>query len=134
MESAGLLDLQVNGYAGVDFNDAGLTADGLDHALNAMLQAGVTQCLPTLITATEPDLRARLEALDRAAAHSRLARLMVPGYHLEGPFLSPAPGFHGCHPREAMVLPSVALLERVTQGLRRPVKLLTLAAEREGAE
>jgi len=36
----GLLDLQVNGYAGVDFNSAALTPDALDHALHAMLQAG----------------------------------------------------------------------------------------------
>jgi len=133
-ETAGLFDLQVNGYAGVDFNDAALTADGLDHALHAMLQAGVTQCLPTLITATEPELAARFAALDRAVATSRLGKLMVPGYHLEGPFLSPEPGFHGCHPRAAMVPPDPGLIERVTRGLARPILLLTLAPERDGAE
>src|SRR4051794_18836419 len=134
MQSPGLFDLQVNGYAGVDFNDSGLTAERLDHALEAMRQAGVTQCLPTLITATEAELRGRLQALDAAVADSRLGPLMVPGYHLEGPFLSPEPGFHGCHPREAMVTPDVGLLERVIQGVRVPVRLLTLAPEREGAE
>jgi N-acetylglucosamine-6-phosphate deacetylase len=95
MESAGLTDLQVNGYAGVDFNDAAITADALDHALHAMLQDGVTCCLPTLITAHEDTLAARLAALDSAVAHSRLGPLMVPGYHLEGPFLNPAPGYAG---------------------------------------
>ena len=45
-----------------------LTADALDHALHAMLRAGVTQCLPTLITATEAELLARFAALDRAVA------------------------------------------------------------------
>ncbi len=134
MQSAGLFDLQINGYAGVDFNDAGLTADALDHALHAMLRSGVTQCLPTLITATEAELLERFAALDRAVATSRLGPLMVPGYHLEGPFLSPEPGFVGCHPREAMVYPDPALAERVTRGLRRPVLLLTLAVERPGAE
>src|SRR5206468_12636575 len=119
---------------GVDFNDAALTADALDHALHAMLQAGVTRCLPTLITATEADLQARFAALDRAVAESRLGPLMVPGYHLEGPFLSPEPGFHGCHPRDAMVLPDISLLERVTTGLARKVLVLTLAPERPGAE
>ena len=134
METAGLFDLQINGYAGVDFNDAALTADALDHALEAMLLAGVTQCLPTLITAAEAELAERFTALDRAVAGSRLGPLMVPGYHLEGPFLSPEPGFHGCHPREAMVLPDVGLIERVTRRLRLPVRLLTVAPEREGAE
>ncbi len=40
MRTTGLLDLQVNGYAGVDFNDPGLTPDALDHALHAMLRGG----------------------------------------------------------------------------------------------
>ena len=58
---------------------------------------------------------------------------MVPGFHLEGPFLNPTPGYAGCHPAEAMVSPDPALLQRVTQGLRHPVLLLTLAPERDGA-
>ena len=134
MQSPGLFDLQINGFAGVDFNDAGLTADALDHALEAMRRTGVTQCLPTLITATEAELTERFAALDRAVTRSRLGPRMVPGYHLEGPFLSPEPGFHGCHPRAAMVDPDPSLAERVTRGLRHPVLLLTLAAERPGAE
>ena len=98
MRSSGLFDLQVNGFAGVDFNDPALTADALDHALAAMLRTGVTACLPTLITAAPDALAARLVALDRAVAQSRLGKLMVPGFHLEGPFLNPAEGYAGCHP------------------------------------
>lgn len=133
MQSPGLLDLQVNGYAGIDFNDAALSADALDHALNAMLRSGVTTCVPTLITADEAMLAARLAALDAAVAASRLGARMVPGFHLEGPFLNPAPGYAGCHPPAAMVSPDPALLARLTQCLRRPVLLLTLAPERPGA-
>ena len=133
MQTAGLFDLQVNGYAGVDFNDADVTADALDHALDAMLAAGVTQCLPTLITATEADLAARFAALDRAVANSRLGPLMVPGYHLEGPFLNPAPGFRGCHSAAAMIPPDPGLVARLAAGLSRPILLLTLAAELPGA-
>ncbi|HVY15048.1 MAG TPA: N-acetylglucosamine-6-phosphate deacetylase, partial [Rhodopila sp.] len=59
--------------------------------------------------------------------------VMVPGFHLEGPFLNPASGYAGCHPPAAMVPPDPALLERLTRGLRRPVLLLTLAPERAGA-
>ena len=134
MRTAGLFDLQVNGYAGVDFNDPGLTVGAMDHALRAMLAAGVTRCLPTLITATEGELGARFAALDAAVAGSVLGPAMVPGYHLEGPFLNPAPGFRGCHPAGAMVLPDAALLRRLVAPLRRPVLLLTLAAELAGAE
>jgi N-acetylglucosamine-6-phosphate deacetylase len=133
LRTAGLFDLQVNGYAGVDFNDCGITPDALDHALAAMRLNGVTACLPTLITASEEVLAERFAALDAAVAGSRLGPAMVPGFHLEGPFLQPVGGYAGCHPADAMGLPDVGLLERVTSGLRVPVLLLTLAPEREGA-
>ena len=134
MHNAGLTDLQVNGYAGVDFNTVDLGSAALDHALHAMLRDGVTCCLPTVITAPADILAARLAALDRAVAGSRFGRLMVPGYHLEGPFLNPTPGYAGCHPASAMVDPDPTLLARLTAGLMRPVLLLTLAPERPGAE
>jgi N-acetylglucosamine-6-phosphate deacetylase len=134
MRSAGLIDLQVNGFAGVDFNSTALTAASLDRALQAMLHTGVTTCLPTLITAPEDVLAARFAALDAAVAGSRLGIVMVPGYHLEGPFLNPAPGYAGCHPPAAMVAPDAALLDRLAARLRRPILLLTLAPERPGAE
>lgn len=132
MHSPGLTDLQVNGYAGIDFNDAALTAEALDHALTAMRAANVTTCLPTLITADESTLAQRLAALDAAVAASRLGPQMVPGFHLEGPFLNPAPGYAGCHPPQAMIHPDAAALARLTQHLRRPVLLLTLAPEQPG--
>ena len=66
-------------------------------------------------------------------ARSRLGPVMVPGYHLEGPFLNPTPGYAGCHPAAAMVPPDPALVERLARGLRRPTLLLTLAPERDGA-
>ncbi len=134
MRSAGLFDLQVNGFAGIDFNAETIDADGLDHALEAMLATGVTACLPTLITAPAEALAARFAALDRAVARSRLAGAMVPGYHLEGPFLNPAQGYAGCHPADAMTAPDEALVERLARSLRRPILLVTVAPELPGGE
>lgn len=133
IRSDGLFDLQVNGFAGIDFNDGAITAARLDHALEAMRATGVTACLPTLITATEPELLERLRALDAAVLGSRLGPAMVPGYHLEGPFLNPADGFRGCHPAAAMRDPDPALYVRLAEGLGRPILLVTLAPERAGA-
>lgn len=131
--TAGLFDLQVNGYAGVDFNTPALTSDALDHALAAMLRAGVTGCLPTLITAHEHELEERLAALDRAVAKSRLGPQMVPGYHLEGPFLRAEPGYAGCHPAAAMRNPDAARVLAWASQLRRPILMVTLAPERPGS-
>jgi N-acetylglucosamine-6-phosphate deacetylase len=132
VQSRGLVDLQVNGFAGVDFNDSRLTPEALDHALEAMLATGVTVCLPTLITATSDALRERFVALDAAVRLSRLGPVMCPGYHLEGPFLNDAPGFRGCHPFEAMRDPDAALVERLAAGLTRPILIVTCAPERQG--
>lgn len=133
METDGLFDLQVNGFAGIDFNDASITAAALDMALEAMRRTGVTACLPTLITAHEAELRERILALDAAVSASRLGPQMVPGYHIEGPFLNPADGFKGCHPAAAMRDPDASLYDRLGQGLSRPILLVTLAPERAGS-
>ena len=98
-----------------------------------MMRAGVTRCLPTLITAPEAVLGQRLHALDHAIRVSRLGPVMVPGLHLEGPFLNPTPGYAGCHPAAAMIDPNPELLIRLAAGIAAPIRLLTLAPELPGA-
>jgi N-acetylglucosamine-6-phosphate deacetylase len=133
MRLSGLLDLQVNGYAGIDFNDAAITAAGVDHALAAMRDAGISHCLPTLITAPRELLSQRLLALDGAIAVSRLGPIMVPGYHLEGPFLSADDGYSGCHPTAAMCDPDINFVQELEAPLAHPILLITLAPERPNA-
>ncbi len=130
--SDGLLDLQVNGFAGVDFNSGALAPDDVDRALEAMLATGVTHCLPTIITAHPDELATRFAALDAAVSKSRLGPLMCPGYHLEGPFLNPAPGYCGCHPPSAMGPADPSLIERLEASLSRPILLVTVAPEIAG--
>lgn len=132
-ETQGLFDLQVNGYAGVDFNDPCIDAEQLDHALNAMQRAGVTGCLPTVITAHWHELEQRFAALDRAVMNSKLGSSMVPGYHLEGPFLRDETGYSGCHPPACMSDPNSENVLALSRSLSRPILLTTLAPERVGA-
>lgn len=132
MRTPGLVDLQVNGFAGVDFNSGTITAAELDRALEAMLATGVTTCLPTIITAHPHELEERFRALDAAVSGSRLGPLMCPGYHLEGPFLNPSAGYSGCHPPEAMTAATAELVAHLDQLLSRPILMVTLAPEVEG--
>lgn len=134
MQSNGLFDLQVNGFAGTDFNAADLDAFSLNSALAAMLATGVTACLPTVITAPMGALLERFAALDGAVAESRLGRVMVPGYHLEGPFLNPADGYAGCHPPDAMIAPDADLVLEIEAKLSRPILLVTIAPELPGSD
>jgi N-acetylglucosamine-6-phosphate deacetylase len=118
----GFVDLQVNGFAGVDFLSA--DADGYRRAGEALLETGVTSYLATFITAPEDDLLAALRAVPREITAPRIV-----GVHLEGPFLSPAR--LGTHPPAAQRDPDPALLRRLLDA--GPVRLLTLAPELPGA-
>jgi N-acetylglucosamine-6-phosphate deacetylase len=114
----GFVDLQVNGFAGVDFLTA--DADAYRRASDALLETGVTAFLPTFITSPEAQL---LAALREVPAESDGARIL--GAHLEGPFLSALR--LGIHPADARRNPDVELLERLLDA--GPVRLVTLAPE-----
>jgi N-acetylglucosamine-6-phosphate deacetylase len=118
----GFVDLQVNGFAGVDFLSADV--DGYRRAGEALLETGVTSYLPTFITAPEDDLLTALRTVPREITAPRIV-----GVHLEGPFLSPAR--LGTHPPAARRDPDPALLLRLLDA--GPVRLLTLAPELPGA-
>jgi N-acetylglucosamine-6-phosphate deacetylase len=128
----GLIDIQVNGFAGIDFNSDTLSANDMDVALGALAASGVTIILPTLITAHEPELLARLARLDEAVTKSVLGPLMVPGYHIEGPFLSPKEGSSGAHPAAAMRAASRELVIKLEEISSLPLLIMTLAPEQEG--
>jgi len=127
IEFPGFLDLQVNGFAGVDFNDPGCTSDQLRYVTEAMRATGVTQYLPTLITSS----------FERFAACAR-ALLNFPdpavaGIHMEGPYISPQDGARGAHPRAHVVAASIADFERRQEAAGGRIILVTLAPEAPGA-
>ena len=102
----GFVDLQVNGFAGVDFLDADADADAYARAGDALLSTGVTSYLPTLITAPADRLVAALAAIPRESSGPRIL-----GAHLEGPFISPER--LGTHPARFRTDPDPALLARL---------------------
>jgi N-acetylglucosamine-6-phosphate deacetylase len=118
----GFVDLQVNGFGGVDFLNA--DAAGYARAGDALLETGVTAYLPTLITSPPDELVAALREVPAGEARPRIL-----GVHLEGPFLSPRR--LGTHPPSARADPDPDLLERLLEDGR--VRLMTLAPELPGA-
>ncbi|MGH3081947.1 MAG: N-acetylglucosamine-6-phosphate deacetylase [Gaiellaceae bacterium] len=119
----GFVDLQVNGFGGIDFFDS--DAAGYRRAGEALLETGVTAYLPTFITTPEEQL---LAAIDEVPMNGEGPRIL--GIHLEGPFL--AAGRLGTHPPLARRDPDPVLLERLLGSGR--IRLLTLAPELEGAD
>jgi N-acetylglucosamine-6-phosphate deacetylase len=118
----GFVDVQVNGFAGVDF--LGASAEEHAHAAAAMAATGVTAYLPTLISAPPDAYRRALTTL--AALPGGGPRML--GAHLEGPFLSPS--WPGAHPPQHLRTPDVALVDELRAV--GPVATMTVAPELEG--
>lgn len=125
----GFIDLQVNGYRGVDFNQDQLSDDDIVACCRALREDGVAQFLPTVIT---DDLRVmcrRIRRIADAASSNMEVAAMVAGIHVEGPFISPEPGFVGAHPAKHACQPRIDDALRLIESGQGLVRLVTLAPE-----
>lgn len=133
MEIPGIVDLQVSGYIGVDFSSSELTEKDFIRACRELLQAGTTAFLPTIITSPKEVFKRNLaimaSALQVEEFHGRLL-----GLHIEGPFISPQDGARGAHNAEWVSKPDINYLNKLIDWADNKVKLITIAAEAEGAE
>lgn len=128
-----LFDFQVNGFGGVDFQADVMTQTELEHAVAVMRRHGLGGIFATLITDEIEAQCRRLRNLERLrAASPEIARVIV-GYHIEGPWLSPEPGYRGAHPPGPMHAPSLAEFERLQGAANGRIKLITLAPEWPGS-
>jgi N-acetylglucosamine-6-phosphate deacetylase len=118
--AAGLIDLQVNGFRGLDLNDGMVTPARVAALTQMMTGLGVTTYLPTLITVSRASLLSSLATIAAARQQYPLCARMIPFVHVEGPFLAPEDGPRGAHPREHVRSPDldeVAEWQRVSGGL-----------------
>jgi N-acetylglucosamine-6-phosphate deacetylase len=129
--STGYFDLQVNGYAGVDFNADDLTAESLHRACDRLRGDGVAQVLGTIITDAPEAMSRRIRKLAQLSTADALARQMIAGIHIEGPFISEAPGYVGAHPAAAACDATVEAAKRLVDAGDGLVRLVTLAPERD---
>jgi N-acetylglucosamine-6-phosphate deacetylase len=122
-------DLQVNGYAGVDFNQDDLSAEDLHRACAKLAADGVEGILATIITEKLPQMVARIHRLAELRQHDPLVERLVAGIHVEGPFLNPADGYRGAHPADAVRPADVSAMEQLLDAGNGLVRLVTLAPE-----
>jgi N-acetylglucosamine-6-phosphate deacetylase len=129
-----LFDPQVNGFAGVDFMNADLTQDDLEHATKALQQAGCSHFLLTLITEAPGFLENQFNMLRGYIEASPLLKDAILGFHLEGPFLSEETGYIGAHPAQCACDPDWDLFQTWQEAAGGMIRLVTLAPERSGSE
>lgn len=122
----GLIDIQINGFAGVDFNRPIESDEAWHHAAKQLYAHGCTGFLIALITNQEEAYRGLLSNL---AGRINLDPRNCLGFHMEGPWLNPDPGYRGAHRAEWMQKPEVRLLEEWVSLAGPLLKLITLAPE-----
>jgi N-acetylglucosamine-6-phosphate deacetylase len=129
--SAGYFDLQVNGYGGVDFNTDHLTAEDLHTACRRLQEGGVAGILATIITEKMDLMVARLRRLVDLRQRDALARQIIAGFHLEGPFINESDGYRGAHPKDAILAANVDDAQRLYDACDGQLLVFTLAPERD---
>ena len=128
-----LVDLQVNGFGGVDFQQDNLTVEQLLTATRGLQAAGCSRFLPTLVTDQWPKMMARMRWLRALRSQSAELRHAIVGWHVEGPFLSQEPGYHGAHDPALMLSPTPGHIRELREVAGEDPLLITLAPECQGA-
>lgn len=126
-------DIQVNGYAGIDFNASHLTGENLRFACESLQRDGVNGILIALITDTPTSLIKKISQIHQIRHQDDLCMSMIKGIHLEGPFISGEPHYVGAHNPKLIEVPSLNVIKEIYEASYGLLKLVTLAPEVSGA-
>lgn len=125
----GSIDLQVNGYVGVDFNSNDVSVEQFRHACDALREDGVASILATVITDSLENLERRLRSIVAAREADALIADVIGGVHIEGPFLNPEAGYIGAHPAEHACPADLDAMKRLVDSANGLTRIVTLAPE-----
>jgi N-acetylglucosamine-6-phosphate deacetylase len=126
--SPGFIDIQINGFAGVDYNSPDASHEEIARSLGVMFSTGVTRCFPTVITGDPEKMLGALRNL--AAAREALPDgHAMEAFHVEGPHISPEDGPRGAHPERWVRPPDLNEYKRWQEAARGNVRIVTLSPE-----
>lgn len=129
----GLVDIQLNGYGGLDVNDPSRPAGELPELVRALWAQGVTTVLPTIISADDATTTTLVKRAATARAADPVVAYGVPGLHLEGPYISSVEGARGAHDPAVIRDPDLDEFGRWQAAADGAIAIMTLAPERAGA-
>jgi N-acetylglucosamine-6-phosphate deacetylase len=126
-------DLQINGCGGRSFASVNLSVEDVRYVVNTCRRHGISTLLATLITNSFSTLSQGFRTLVKACDSDRGLAAAIPGFHLEGPYVSPDDGPRGAHPRQHVRPPEWDEFCRLQDAAQGRIRLLTLAPEWDGA-
>ena len=128
----GLIDIQINGYMGVDFSGPDLTVEEIKKATKALWRVGVTSYFPTIITSDFSRMKKNFTILSKAKEDPEIGGSLA-GFHLEGPYISPVDGFRGAHLEKYTRKPNWQEFQILQKAAKNNIRLITVAPELDGA-
>jgi N-acetylglucosamine-6-phosphate deacetylase len=131
--NSGLIDIQINGFDGIDFNEAQTSGEQIAAATRGLWRTGVTGFCPTVITESADHISQCLSNIIQAEEEFFEVRRASLGVHLEGPFISPEDGPRGAHPRAHVRPPDWDRFRRWQDVARGRIRIVTLSPEWPGA-
>jgi N-acetylglucosamine-6-phosphate deacetylase len=124
----GFIDIQVNGFAAVDYNHPATPDEDIARSQQALFATGVTRFYPTVITGPPDDMVAALRNLSRAK-DTLPDGDAIDGFHVEGPHICPEEGPRGAHPRQWVRPPDLDEFHRWQEATGGRVRIVTLSPE-----
>lgn len=124
-------DLQVNGYAGVDFNNLNLSLEQLHYACRKLIEDKVEGIFATLITDDFDRMISKIKNLVSLIDQDDFVKSVIKGIHIEGPFLNSEDGYRGAHPKEYIISPNLDKAKQMLDSGNGLIKIFTLAPEND---
>lgn len=124
----GFIDIQVNGFAGVDYNSPRATADEIAYSIRCMYATGVTRFFPTVITGSPETMTGALRNLAAVRESIPEGRAME-AFHVEGPYISPEDGPRGAHPQAWTRPPDYDEFRRFQEAAQGHIRMVTVSPE-----
>ena len=125
----GFIDLQVNGYAGVDYCSPNASHEEIARSVRVQFATGTTRLFPTVITGSADHMAGAIANLTKARAELGVEGRAMEGLHIEGPHISPEDGPRGAHPRFAVRPPDTEEFDRWWDLSEGGIKLVTVSPE-----
>lgn len=125
----GLVDLQINGFKGMDYNTLPLADGMVSEVTEALFREGVTSYFPTVITNSPTAIEQAVRSIVTEAEQNEIVAKAIQGIHVEGPFISPEDGPRGAHDQAYVQAPDWEMFCEWQAAAQGKIKLITVSPE-----